>query len=79
MYFCPRWDEVFYKELEQIPRNSDFFLSGTMVQPFEAYINLDCGSNINNFNVFEQFLNYCDMLQLRDQNLPIYHLHPNEN
>ena len=24
---------------------NDFFLSGTMVQPFESYINLDCGKN----------------------------------
>ena len=50
MYFCPNWDEVFFKELQNIPKNSDFFLSGTMVQPFKSYINLDCGNNINNFN-----------------------------
>ena len=50
MYFCPKWDEVLNTELKQIPQNIDFFLSGTMVQPFESYINLDCGSNINNFN-----------------------------
>ena len=50
MYFCPKWDEVLNKELKQIPKNIDFFLSGTMVQPFESYINLDCGNNINNFN-----------------------------
>ena len=35
-------------ELEKIPNNYDFFLSGTMVQPFESYINLDCGDTINN-------------------------------
>lgn len=50
MYFCPRWDEVFKNELDIIPENIDFFLSGTMVQPFESYINLDCGTNIKNFN-----------------------------
>ena len=50
MYFCPRWDEVFKNELDIIPENIDFFLSGTMVQPFESYINLDCGINIKNFN-----------------------------
>ncbi len=50
MYFCPSWDIVFKKELEKIPTNSDFFLSGTMVQPFESYINLDCGENISNFD-----------------------------
>ena len=50
MYFCPGWDKVFLKEIGKITENSDFFLSGTMVQPFESYINLDCGKNINDFN-----------------------------
>jgi glycosyltransferase involved in cell wall biosynthesis len=50
MYFCPNWDKVFLSELKKLPDNSDFFLSGTMVQPFESYINLDCGDTINNFD-----------------------------
>ena len=50
MYFCPNWDEVFYNELKNLPKNADFFLSGTMVQPFKSYINLDCGDTINNFD-----------------------------
>ena len=50
MYFCPNWDKVFHSELSKLPENSDFFLSGTMVQPFESYINLNCGETINNFN-----------------------------
>ena len=50
MYFCPDWDKVFLSELEKLPENADFFLSGTMVQPFESYINLNCGEDINNFN-----------------------------
>ena len=50
MYFCPNWDEVFREELEKISNVDDFFLSGTMVQPFESYINLDCGNNFENFN-----------------------------
>ena len=50
MYFCPNWDKVFLTELNKLPNNSDFFLSGTMVQPFESYINLDCGDTINNFD-----------------------------
>ena len=44
MYFCPNWDYFFNEELKKIQVN-DFFLSGTMVQPFESYINLDCGKN----------------------------------
>tara|TARA_B100001121_G_C18639439_1_gene598400 strand:+ start:404 stop:1261 length:858 start_codon:yes stop_codon:yes gene_type:complete len=50
MYFCPNWDKVFVSDLKKIPENSDFFLSGTMVQPFESYINLNCGDTIDNFN-----------------------------
>ena len=50
MYFCPSWDTVFLSELKKLPENSDFFLSGTMVQPFKSYINLDCGDTIKNFN-----------------------------
>ena len=50
MYFCPDWDKVFEKELSKIPEKKDFFLSGTMVQPFKSYINLDCGNTIENFD-----------------------------
>ena len=50
MYFCPNWDKVFQSELSKLTDDSDFFLSGTMVQPFESYINLNCGDTINNFD-----------------------------
>ena len=50
MYFCPDWDKAFQSELSKLPYNSDFFLSGTMVQPFESYINLNCGDSIKNFD-----------------------------
>jgi len=50
MYFCPYWDEVFYNEIKLLPKNKDFFLSGTMVQPFKSYINLNCGTDIKSFN-----------------------------
>ena len=50
MYFCPDWDKVFQSELSKLPDNSDFFLSGTMVQPFQSYINLNCGDSIKNFD-----------------------------
>ena len=49
MYFCPEWDEVFNKEIKNI-KEKHFFLSGTMVQPFKSYINLDCGKNIEEFD-----------------------------
>jgi glycosyltransferase involved in cell wall biosynthesis len=50
MYFCPKWDTVFYEELNKHPAEKDFFLSGTMVQPFKSYIFLDCGKTINDFD-----------------------------
>ncbi len=50
MYFCPGWDTTFKQELDNIQNNEDFFLSGTMVQPFESYINLNCGNKIENFD-----------------------------
>tara|TARA_B110000285_G_C15065060_1_gene584631 strand:+ start:410 stop:1255 length:846 start_codon:yes stop_codon:yes gene_type:complete len=49
MYFCPNWDVVFYEEIKKI-KHDHFFLSGTMIQPFKSYIELDCGSNYKDFN-----------------------------
>ena len=49
MYFCPRWDSVFFDELKKI-KVEDFFISGTMVQNFKSYIYLDFGNSHSNFN-----------------------------
>ena len=49
MYFCPNWDIVFFNEIKKI-KVDDFFLSGTMVQPFKSYINLDCGKTYEDFD-----------------------------
>ena len=38
MYFCPNWDVVFADEIKKYPENKDFFISGTMVQPFDSYL-----------------------------------------
>ena len=50
MYFCPNWDNIFKDEINQIEKGEDFFFSGTMVQPFESYIELDCGKTYEDFN-----------------------------
>ena len=50
MYFCPEWDKVLISEIKKLPEEMDFFLSGTMVQPFESYINLNCGMSVEDFN-----------------------------
>ena len=50
MYFCPGWDVSFKNEVDKIKDIQDFFLSGTMIQPFLSYINLDCGKTIDEFD-----------------------------
>jgi len=49
MYFCPEWDKEFYNEIKKT-NEKDFFLSGTMIQPFKSFIYLDCGTSVENFN-----------------------------
>ena len=65
MYFCPGWDECFYAELKKHHYDKDFFLSGTMVQPFDSYINLDCGKNYGEFNE-EKLLNELPNIKFDD-------------
>ena len=55
MYFCPDWDVVFSEKIRQI-KEENFFLSGTMIQPFKSYIELDCGKTYKDFDE-EKLLN----------------------
>jgi glycosyltransferase involved in cell wall biosynthesis len=50
MYFCPGWDQYFLDEIKNHSENADFFLSGTMVQPFASYLELNCGKTYVDFN-----------------------------
>ena len=50
MYFCPGWDEILINEINNYPIDKDFFLSGTMVQPFSSYIELNCGKSYLDFD-----------------------------
>tara|TARA_B100000900_G_scaffold342429_1_gene305828 strand:+ start:161 stop:1012 length:852 start_codon:yes stop_codon:yes gene_type:complete len=65
MYFCPGWDDVFTKELDKIPNNTDFFLSGTMVQPFDSYLMFDCGNTLEDFDE-EKLLQNVNQLKFED-------------
>ena len=56
MYFCPGWDSAFANELKKINNEKDFFLSGTMIQPFSSYVEFDCGKTYQDFNE-EKLLN----------------------
>ena len=49
MYFCPNWDVNFLRKFKNM-KDKDFFLSGTMIQPFKSFIYLDCGKKIEDFN-----------------------------
>jgi glycosyltransferase involved in cell wall biosynthesis len=57
MYFCPGWDVQFKNEISKI-NDEDFFLSGTMIQPFKSFIFLDCGKNIKNFDETKLLTNF---------------------
>ena len=55
-YFCPNWDHILKKELDNIGHNK-FYLSGTMVN--NGQIDLDCGSDLKSFNE-DKLLNEID-------------------
>ncbi len=65
MYFCPGWDVEFFNEIKKHIKDKDFFLSGTMIQPFDSFINLDCGTNINNFDE-KKLLNKFNSIKFND-------------
>lgn len=64
MYFCPSWDNVFYDEIKN-QKTDLFFLSGTMVQPFNSYIELNCGTNTYNFDE-NKLLNELPKIEYKD-------------
>ena len=65
MYFCPGWDVEFYNEIKKHSKDKDFFLSGTMIQPFDSFINLNCGTNIYNFDE-KKLLNKFNSMEFND-------------
>ena len=65
MYFCPKWDTVLFNEISNYPNDKDFFLSGTMIQPFASYIELDCGINYIDFDE-QKLLDEFDKIKFKD-------------
>ena len=65
MYFCPNWDVVFADEVKKHSENKDFFISGTMVQPFESYLEFDCGKTLEDFDE-EKLLKNVNQLEFSD-------------
>ena len=54
-YFCPEWDFILKKEIDNIGHNN-FYLSGTMMH--EGQIKCDYGDNYESFNEIEFLNNY---------------------
>ena len=48
MYFCPEWDNVLINEIKLL-KNSEFYLSGTMIEPKSGHIIYNFGDTIENF------------------------------
>jgi len=65
MYFCPGWDKIFHSEISELSNDKDFFLSGTMVQPFKSFIVLDCGKDYKSFDE-KKLLNNVNLLDFYD-------------
>ena len=65
MYFCPNWDFFFIDEIKKMKEKKDFFMSGTMVQPFDSYINLNCGKTFDEFNE-EKLLKEVSKIEFND-------------
>ena len=57
MYFCPMWDKVLLDEVNKIGHDN-FYLSGTMIEPFTGHITFNCGTNIKSFNEKKFLENY---------------------
>ena len=55
----------FANELKKINNEKDFFLSGTMIQPFSSYVEFDCGKTYQDFNE-EKLLNGFNKIKFND-------------
>ena len=49
MYFCPMWDKALIDEVNNLG-HENFYLSGTMIEPFTGHITFNCGTNIKSFD-----------------------------
>jgi len=57
MYFCPKWDEYLINEVNSIG-HSNFYISGTMIEPNSGHIIFNCGENIETFDEKKLLSNY---------------------
>ncbi len=57
MYFCPFWDKILLDEVKNLGHDN-FYLSGTMIEPFTGHITFNCGTNIKSFDEKKLLENY---------------------
>tara|TARA_Y100001970_G_scaffold261174_1_gene344016 strand:- start:1299 stop:2141 length:843 start_codon:yes stop_codon:yes gene_type:complete len=60
MYFCPNWDKVLIDEVKSL-EDDNFYLSGTMIEPYSGHIIYNFGIDITNFKEEELLLKYKDI------------------
>lgn len=49
MYFCPDWDKFLMDEIKAL-NHKNFYLSGSMIEPYSGHIVYNCGETIETFN-----------------------------
>ncbi len=60
MYFCPDWDKVLLNEVKSL-NHDNFYLSGTMIEPYSGHIIYNFGTDLSNFKEDELLLKYKDI------------------
>ena len=60
MYFCPDWDKVLVNEVKSL-NHDNFYLSGTMIEPYSGHIVYNFGTDLNSFKEDELLTKYKDI------------------
>ena len=49
MYFCPGWETSLIEEINTLSHNN-FYISGSMIEPYSGHIIFNCGETIDEFD-----------------------------
>ena len=60
MYFCPDWDKVLINEVKSL-NHDNFYLSGTMIEPYSGHIVYNFGTDLNSFKEDELLTKFKDI------------------
>ena len=64
MYFCPGWETSLIEEINTLSHNN-FYISGSMIEPYSGHIIFNCGETIDEFDE-EKLLKNLNNLNLKD-------------